>query len=66
MILGPGHSSDECKVLQPILQRTTGAIPYLEKGIIKKKDNHTIIDNMVYEIHMVEYKEVSDINHEAP
>ena len=74
MIHGIGHSSDECKVLgefgtkyaaaQPTKNRVTNPIP--QKGFQKKQENHTIIENMMDELHMVESKKVSVVNHEAP
>ena len=61
MIHGLRHSSDECKVLgefltkyaadQPTKNRGSNTIP--KKGFHKKQENHTIIDNMVDELHMV-------------
>ena len=69
----PGHSSDECKILgkfgtkyyasQPTKNRGSNPIP--KKGYWKKQEHHTIIDNMVNELHMFESKKVSAVNHEA-
>ena len=42
----------ELSTLHPSLQTTNGAIPYLEEGA-RKKNNYTIIDNVVDELHMV-------------
>ena len=55
----------ELSTLRPSLQRTAGALPYQEvfQG---KQENHTIIDSMVYELHVVESQKVSAVNHEAP
>ena len=53
----------ELSTMQTSLIRTTEAIPYLGKGFIKK-DNHTIINNMVDELRMIESKKVSVVNHE--
>ena len=74
MIHGPGHSSDECKVLktfgtkyaasQPTKDQGSNPIP--RKVFYKKQDKHDIIENMVDELCMVESKKVSAINHEAP
>ena len=74
MIHGLRHSLDECKVLgefgtkyaaaQPKKKRGSNSTP--KKGYQKKKENHAIIDSMVDEIHMVESKKVSAVNHEAP
>ena len=69
----PGHSSDECKVLDkfetkysaahPTENRRSNPIP--KKGSQKKQEKHTIIDNLVDELHMVESKKVSVVNHKA-
>ena len=74
MTHGLGNFSDECKVLgefgtkyaadQPTNNRGSTTIP--KKGYQKKQENHAIIDNMVDEIHMVEPKKVSAVNHDAP
>ena len=71
MIHGAGHSSDECKVLgkfgtkydvtHPMKYRGSDTIP--RKGPRKKKENHTLIDNMVDELRMVEFKKISAVNH---
>ena len=55
----------ELSTLRPGLRRTVREIPYLKKGIRKKK-NYAIIDNMVDELHMIESKKLSSVNHEAP
>ena len=49
---------------QTTKNRRSNPIP--KKGFNKKQENHTIIDNMVDELHMVESKKVSAVNHEAP
>ena len=69
-----GHSSDECKILggfgtkytaaQPTNNRGSNPIP--KKVIRKIKINHSILDNIVDELHVVESKKVSAVNHEAP
>ena len=69
-----GHSSGECDFLgefgtnytadQPTRDHRSNPIP--RKGFQKKQDNYTIIDNVVDELHMVESKKVSTVNHEAP
>ena len=74
MIHGPGHYSDEYKVLgelgtkyiaaQPTKDRGSNPIP--RKGYHKKQENHTIIDNVMDVLCMVEFKKVSAVNHEAP
>ena len=53
----------ELSTMQTSLIRTTEAIPYPGKGFIKK-ENHTIINNMVDELRMIESKKVSVVNHE--
>ena len=40
--------------------------PIPKKEFQKKQENHTIIDNMMDELHIVESKNVSAVNHEAP
>ena len=37
-----------------------------KKGFQKKQENHTIIENMMDELHMVKPKKVSAVNHKAP
>ena len=74
MIHGLGHSSDEFNILgefrtkyaadQPTKNRGSNPIP--KKGYQEKQDNRAIIDNMVDELHVVESKNLSAINHEAP
>ena len=74
MIHGPGYSSDECKVLgefgtnyasvQP--KKDCGSNTITRKEFQKKQENHTIIDNNMDELHTVESKKVSAVNHEAP
>ena len=73
MIYGPGNYSDEYKVLgefgtmyttaQPTKDHRSNTIP--RKVFQKKQENYTIIDNVVDELHMVESKKVSAVNHEA-
>ena len=74
MIRGLIHYSDECKVLgkfetnytsaQPMKNRGSNPIPKI--GFHKKQENHTIIENIWDELHMVEPKKVSAFNNEAP
>ena len=64
----------ECKILgefgtkyavaQPTKNRRINPMP--KKGYQKKQENRAIIDNTVDELHMVESKNVSAVNHEAP
>ena len=71
MIHGPVNSSDKYKVLwnfgtKYAAAQTTkdlGSNPMPQKGFQKKQENRTIIDSMVDELHMVESKTVSDVNH---
>ena len=67
MILTNVKSWEDLKLstLRPSLKRTEGSIPYLEK-ITRKKENHTIIDNVVDELRMVVSQKVSAVNYEAP
>ena len=68
------HYADECKVLgefgttyasaQPTKNCRSNTIP--RKGFQKKQENHTTIENVVDELHIVESKKVSAANHEAP
>ena len=74
MIHGLLNSSDECKVLvefgtkyaaaQP--KKNHGRNPVTKNVFHEKQENHTIIDSMVDELHMVESQMVSSVNHEAP
>ena len=73
MIYGLIHYSDECKVLgefgtkyaaaQPTNNHGRNPIP--RKRFQKKQENHTIIDNIVDELHIVESIKASAVNHEA-
>ena len=47
------------------LKLSTPSNPIPKKGYQKKQHNHAIIDNMMDELHMVESKKVSAVNHEA-
>ena len=74
MIRGLGNSSDEYKVLGEFgtkypadqLMRNHGSNPKPKFCFQKKQENHTIIENMVDELHIVESKKVRAVNHEAP
>ena len=74
MIHGPGHSSDEFKVLGEFgnkyvtshITMDQGRNPIPRRGFQKKQENHTIIDKVVDELHMIESKKVSFVNHETP
>ena len=74
MIHGPGHYSDECKVLGEFgtkyaaaqLTKDCGRNLIPRKEFQKKQEIHTIIDSVVDELHMIESKKVSAVNHEAP
>ena len=74
MIHGPGHSSDECNFLGEFVTKYAaahyakyhGSNPIPRNIFQKKQDDHTIINNVVDELRMVESKKVSAVNHEAP
>ena len=74
IIHGLVHSSDECKVLGESgtkyaaaqLTEICGRNTIPKKGYHKKQESHAIIDNMLDELHMVESRKVSAVNHEAP
>ena len=56
----------ELITLNVSLLRAAEEIPYPVKGSIKKQDNHTIIDNAMDELRIIESKKLSAVNHEAP
>ena len=74
MIHGARHYSDEYKVQnkfgtkyaadQPTEYRKNNPVP--RKMSHKKPENHTIINNVVGELCMIESKKLSAVNHEAP
>ena len=74
MIHGAGNYSYGCKVLgkfgtkyaasHPDKDRVSNTINI--KKFQEKQENHTIINNIVDELCMVESKNVSAVNHEAP
>ena len=74
MIHGLVHYSDECmffdefgaKYAAYYHTKNHGSNPISKRGFQIKQANHTIIENMVDEIHMVESKNVSAVNHDAP
>ena len=72
IIHGPGHSSEECKVLGDFgtnhaKSRPTkdcGNIPVPRKKINRQQENNTIVNNSVDEVLLTQ--KVSSTNHEAP
>ena len=71
MIHGAGNDYDECKVLGEFGTKYAADQPTKDRGSdptprkrLKKKE-HTIINNVVDELHMVESKKVSAAIHKA-
>ena len=73
MIHGAGNCYDEYKVLDEFgtkydaaqTSKDHGSDPIPRKRLWKKQENHTIINNVVDELRMIESKKVSDVNHES-
>ena len=73
IIHGSGQSYGEFKVLGEFETKYAAAYPGKDRGsnpipskrFQKKQDNHTIINNVVDELHMIESKKVNAVNHEA-
>ena len=74
MIHGDGHSSNEGKILGKFETKYDASHPTKDSRrdpisrsmFHKKQEKHTIIDNMVDEVRIIESKKVSAVNHKAP
>ena len=74
MIHSARHSSEKCKVLGEFRTKYSAAHPVKDPGrnpisgkrFQEKQEIHTIINNVVYELRMIEPKKVISVNHKAP
>ena len=73
MIHGAGNCYDEYKVLDEFgtkydaaqTSKDHGSDPIPRKRLWKKQENHTIINNVVDELRMIESKKASAVNNET-